>query len=574
MPIGTTITTNKFVVTKRVTRRPEQEQNNFFLELLKSIAATAISALAAKITGGIALKLAINHGLSNFVAQLISSGIRVATEFSINELYDRYKKQSSNLSTLLNLTPAIGEIGKITRSYRTTKILNLASKNKIINHLGITNANNLEDIIMQVKGKKIIQDNFKIWFNYTKTPSKETILNNLGVLARKELISNYKDINILKLNELLELETLLRKVNPSLVTKTRIFKEKWGNKVLNNFNTNINSISQMPTENWLLLLEKMRNSGIKPGTLFSLNTLRSENIFKSQFLNQFNKLIKKLKSLNPKNKINKYLQLKPVKKEVSKSWSTKYLDYKIQTSLNQSLSFIKKTRQWIKNLETKIESKIADYLDYKKIFNKVRNKFIKDGILLPLISNTFFAVKAKPTGILNDIAITIYYKKPESGFIGPIITTPIKLQQFLSANSSFRYYMYQSGWSIGWGKKKGEILPIMNFLPANVQHFYQSSTKLYYVLKPLLDNIIQKKHQEKDFLNKNKIAKKVVNTTLELSIDAVLGKGAIGKTVKNQIVKPLVNRRKRNFNKTIKKNFNKKINNNFANLAKNINKRW
>ncbi len=285
---------------------PRKQENDFLLELLKFVGMQVIGILLAKFTAGLSLKFSLSAGLSNLTSQLIASSVRVVTDFTINQVYDIYKEQSNTISTLLNLTPAIGEISKMSRAYKTTKFFNLAKENKIINHLGITTTNNLEQVISRVYNKKIILDKYKTWFDYTKKPTKETMLNHLGFLARKQFVKNYKSANVTTLGQLLETETLLRKINPNLVTKTRIFKEKWGNQFLNRYGTNINEISKMPTENWFNLITQMQKSGMRQGTLLSLNTLRAENFFRSQFLKRFNKIMeksKKLQKLSPTHQI-------------------------------------------------------------------------------------------------------------------------------------------------------------------------------------------------------------------------------------------------------------------------------
>lgn len=573
MAIGTSRTALQLQINKNLTRHPQQH-NNIVLELLKSVAIIAVSALAAKFTGGISLNIAIKYGLSNFAAQSIASTIKFATEFAINQLYDQYNEQSTTLSTILNLTPAIGEMSKISRAYKATKILKLAKEHKIINYLGINTANNLEEIINQVSGQKIIIDKYKLIYDYSKKPTKETIMSHLGFLTRKEFITNYKTADTLQLGQLLELETILRKINPNLVTKTRVFKEKLGNKLLTRFGTNTDEISQIPTEKWLSLISQMQQTGIRPGTILSLNTLRSENIFRSQFLKQMQKLIKKTKKINPRYHINRYLKFETPKAIPKQKYTLKYLDYQIQKNLSKVFKPIRKLRQYIKNFESKIEKQIKDYFDYKKIFTKVRNKIINDAILIPLISNTFFAVKVKKTGILNDVAIIIYYKNPENGFIGPIITTPIKLNQLLTVQSPFNYYMYHSGWSIGWGKKHGSNLPIMNFLPASVHEFYVNSVKFYKILAPLLKVNFNKKMQQKDFFNPKKRAKKFIsNNYIDWSIDASLGKGYVGKAAKKYVVWPIITKKTKLSIKP-EKRLKKKINQKFSKISKNLNRKW
>ncbi|WP_342263488.1 hypothetical protein [Spiroplasma endosymbiont of Clivina fossor] len=549
MPIGTNITALQLRVIKTTTRLPHKQENDFLLELLKFVGVQVIGILLAKFTAGLSLKFSLSAGLSNLTSQLIASSVRVVTDFTINQVYDIYKEQSNTISTLLNLTPAIGEISKISRAYKTTKFFNLAKENKIINHLGITTANNLEQVMYQVYNKKIILDKYKTWFDYTKKPTKETMLNHLGFLARKQFVKNYKSANVTTLGQLLEMETLLRKINPNLVTKTKIFKEKWGNQFLNRYGTNINEISKMPTENWFNLITQMQKSGIRQGTLLSLNTLRAENVFRSQFLKRFNKIMEKTKKLK---------KLSPT--------------YQIQKGLNKVFEPVRET---IKEIELKTTTKIQEYTNFKNIISRVQKKIITDGTLLPLISDVFFAVKVKPTGILTDIAITIYYQNPEYQPIGPIITTPLKLQQLITASSPFKFYMYESGWSIGWGKTKGNILSLMPFLPANVQEFYINSIKLYRVLTPLL-KITYDRYKEGNLFKVKENFNQVFNKDnyVNWAVDSVLGKGIVGRNVKNRFVRPLVKNKNINLKINAKNMIQKQITKKITTINKKLNRKW
>ncbi|WP_342263925.1 hypothetical protein [Spiroplasma endosymbiont of Clivina fossor] len=548
MPIGTNITALQLRVIK-TTRLPQKQENDFLLELLKFVGVQVIGILLAKFTAGLSLKFSLSAGLSNLTSQLIASSVRVVTDFTINQVYDIYKEQSNTISTLLNLTPAIGEISKISRAYKTTKFFNLAKENKIINHLGITTANNLEQVISQVHNKKIILDKYKTWFDYTKKPTKETMLNHLGFLARKQFVKNYKSANVTTLGQLLEMETLLRKINPNLITETRIFKEKWGNQFLNRYGTNINEISKMPTEKWFNLITQMQKSGIRQGTLLSLNTLRAENVFRSQFLKRFNKIMEKSKKLK---------KLSPT--------------YQIQKGLNKVFEPVRET---IKEIELKTKTKIQEYTNFKNIISRVQKKIITDGTLLPLISDVFFAVKVKPTGILTDIAITIYYQNPEYPPIGPIITTPLKLQQLITASSPFKFYMYESGWSIGWGKTKGNILSLMPFLPANVQEFYINSIKLYRVLTPLL-KITYDRYKEGNLFKVKENLNQVFNKDnyVNWAVDSVLGKGIVGRNAKNLIVRPLIKNKNINLKINAKNMIQKQITKKITTINKKLNRKW
>ncbi|RUP70419.1 hypothetical protein D6D54_09710, partial [Spiroplasma poulsonii] len=73
--------------------------------------------------------------------------VETATDFSVNQIYDKLTSEVTVKSTALNLLPAIGGIGKLTRAARTTRILKLAKETKLLEKLGVITANNLEDVV-------------------------------------------------------------------------------------------------------------------------------------------------------------------------------------------------------------------------------------------------------------------------------------------------------------------------------------------------------------------------------------------------------------------------------------------
>ncbi len=133
-------------------------------------------------------------GLSNFAAAFISFGVETATDFAVNQIYDKLTSEVTVKSTALNLLPAIGEVGKLTRAARTTIILKLAKETKLLEKLVVITANNLEDIVKQVTGKKILSD--KLIFDFTKHANNETLLYKIGKLAQNDFYKGFKVSNL------------------------------------------------------------------------------------------------------------------------------------------------------------------------------------------------------------------------------------------------------------------------------------------------------------------------------------------------------------------------------------------
>ncbi len=97
-------------------------------------------------------------------------------------------------SAVLNLLPEIGGVGKLRRAARTTIILKLAKETKLLEKLGVITANNLEDVLIQVTGKKILS--VKLLFDFTKQANNETLLYTIGKLARNSFYKGFKVSNL------------------------------------------------------------------------------------------------------------------------------------------------------------------------------------------------------------------------------------------------------------------------------------------------------------------------------------------------------------------------------------------
>ncbi len=107
-------------------------------------------------------------------------------------------------STALNLLPAIGGVGKLTCAAWTTRILKLAKETKLLEKLGVITSNNLEDVVKQVIGKKILSD--KLIFYFTKQAINETLLYTIVKLSRNDFYKGFKVSNLETINNLLKIE--------------------------------------------------------------------------------------------------------------------------------------------------------------------------------------------------------------------------------------------------------------------------------------------------------------------------------------------------------------------------------
>ncbi|WP_338991598.1 hypothetical protein [Spiroplasma endosymbiont of Seladonia tumulorum] len=321
MPIGTSKTALIYAVKKNPTRLSiQQQEKSFGLQLLEFLGIQVLALGLSVLTGGIASAVGLGAGLSNFAAAFISFGVETATDFAVNQIYDKLTSEVTAKSTALNLLPAIGGIGKLTRAVRTTRILKLAKETKLLEKLGVITANNLEDVVRQVTGKKILSS--KLIFDFTKQANNETLLYTIGKLARNDFYKGFKVSNLETINNLLKIEKNIQKISPKLVQKIPRVNEKNANKWLSEYGLNIDKISKINTNEWYNIMTNLHKKGVGKNLLLNANLMRGSKIFNNKLLNIFYqtpiKLNKILNHLNPNFYIQKVTKklLAPIEKQI------------------------------------------------------------------------------------------------------------------------------------------------------------------------------------------------------------------------------------------------------------------
>ncbi|UZQ31030.1 MAG: hypothetical protein OHM56_05940 [Spiroplasma phoeniceum] len=373
MPIGTSKTALIYAVKKNPTRLSIQQQEKIFgLQLLEFLGIQVLALGLSVLTGGIASAVGLGAGLSNFAAAFISFGVETATDFAVNQIYDKLTSEVTAKSTALNLLPAIGGIGKLTRAVRTTRILKLAKETKLLEKLGVITANNLEDVVRQVTGKKILSS--KLIFDFTKQANNETLLYTIGKLAQNDFYKGFKVSNLETINNLLKIEKNIQKISPKLVQKIPRVNEKNANKWLSEYGLNIDKISKINTNEWYNIMTNLHKKGAGKNLLLNANLMRGSKIYNNKLLNILHKTPIKL------NKVLNYLNP----------------NFYIQKVTKKLLAPIEKQ---IITIKQKVINKITDKT--KKILSKFETKAIKKGQLLPFAygSDVFLAVKIVPLSV-------------------------------------------------------------------------------------------------------------------------------------------------------------------------------
>lgn len=520
MPIGTSKTSIIYAVKKIPTRSSiQQQEKNFGLQLLEFLGVQVLALGLAALTGGIASAVGIGVGLSNFAAGFIVFGVETATDFAVNQIYDSLTSEITITNTAINLLPALGGIGKLTRAARTTKILKLAKETKILEKLGVITAKNLEDIVKQVAGKRILVTGLlnkklssKLLFDFTKKVNNETLLHSIGKLARNDFYKGFKVTDLATINNLLKIEKNIQKISPKLVKKISQVNEKSANKWLSEYGLNIDKISKISTNEWYTIMANLHKKGVGKNLILNANLMRGSKIYNNKLLNILNKTPKIL------NKSSNYLNP----------------NFYIQKATKKLLAPIEKR---IAAIKQKVTSKITDKT--KTLLSKFQTKAIQKGQLLPFAygSDVFLAAHVVPLFVAGEVALTIYYRNPKY-FPIVVMTTLIKVEQFVLAKEPFVYYM-NSEWFIGWGATKIGLFNLVSFANPAYQQVVRDSFKLYRTIAKVLK--VQEQFKN-NFTNKNK----TLQTLEESAVSSLLG-GGLAFQAYQQI------RSKQSLNKTIKR---------------------
>lgn len=509
MPIGTFKTAPIYNVKKTPKRLSyQQQEKNFGLQLLEFIGIQVLALGLSVLTGGIASSFGLSMGLSNFAAAFISFGVETATDFAVNQIYDKLTSEVTAKSTVLNLLPSIGGVGKLTRAARVTRVLKLAKETKLLEKLGVITANNLEDVLTQVIGKKILSD--KSLFDFTKKANNETLLYTIGKLAWNYFYKSFKVSNLSTINNLLKIEKNIQKIIPTLVQKTSRANEKNANKWLSRYGLNIYKISKIGTNEWYKIMANLHKKGVDKNLILNANLIRGSKIYHNKLLNILHqtpiKLNNFLNHLNPNFYIQKVTKklLSPIEKQI-----------------------------------IAIKQKVINKIDKqtKKILSKFETKAVQKGQLLPFAygSDVFLAVKIAPLSVAGEATLTIYYKNPKYAPI-VIMTTLIRAEQFVLDPEPFKFYI-NSEWFIGWGFKKTSLFNLVSFAPLAYQQVVKDSFKIYRTIA----KVLKLQEQLKNNFNKDKL----LNTVEDTMVTILLGKGLAFKTYKQL-------RTKQDINKTIK----------------------
>jgi len=519
MPIGTASTAIVFKINKPKHTRisKHQEHKSWWLEILEMIGIQVIALALAPFTGGLSEDLALGLGTSDLLASITATGVEFATDFTINQVYDYLKGQVTPLNTFFNLLPAFAGINKITRGYRTSKFIKLAQKTKTLEEIGIKEAKNLQDIINQVSGKKILTDKIigeqRYLFNYAFAPNRETILQNLGYVAQRQFHNNFKKFEEQELKDYLSLQNTLIKLSPQLTPKFKIKDIDNANNFLKQYHTDLKTVLKMNQHDWLNLVHtiQIQNRGGKT-LILTLQQLRANAIkfnFKNSWIHE---------SVLKINQTFKYFDIRfYLKKGLNQFWKdTSYFE-KLREKIYKLQVRIEKLEQKAMEKLNKLKEKATD------LFTSAEKKAIKHAQLIPLNSPVFIGCKIQPLS-LDKCAIAIYHRNPKYKPI-VVIDTFIKAETFVTQTHPFHWYRWYSGWYIGYGVQSNKWLKTIAFAPPVVQQIIRDSFKIH---REIL-RIIRTYHKVINIINNpiENINKSFKSVSLKFGVNTLFGTGLL-----------------------------------------------
>lgn len=542
MPIGTTSTALIIKTYKpKITRLPQKdEQKSFWWLLLETAMLTVLTTAAAAATGGVASGAVLALGASDFAASIASFTTRVLVEFAVNQIIDEIQQQATKNTVLNLLLPIAFNANTITRGYRTTKILKLAKSTKTLKKLGIQETNNIQQIINKLNNTKLLTDKIngkKQLFNFAKM-NREKVLQNIGFVTHESFKFNFQKLSINEIKENILLQVNLAKLSPKLLPNLKIKNFDNINSFLKRFGTDYDTVIKMNQFEWLNLISEIQRTNSGKALVLTLQQVRNTTLK----YNFNNKIISD--SLNKINRTFKYFNINYyIDKGIEKIWeNTPYF-----AKLKEKILIL---QQRIEKIEKQVTSKIEKLkINAKELFSNTEKNIITKFNLIPLVSPVFLACKIEPVTIGKCI-ITIFYKDERYDPI-VIFDTLIKVEIFISQAHPFFWYWNNSGWALGYGIKKNNVINFVKLLPGVTKKAAKEALKINFQIK-----IIKHKYQilEKGLFNQN-FNNKIINQSINF------GTRTVFKNKSTRLLSHLIQKRV-NYKKVIKnssKNIRKKL---------------
>lgn len=480
MPIGTQSTAILLKnYSPKITRQPKSKQElNFWNLLLETIILTVVATAAGALTGGIASTAILSLGATDLAAGIGSFAVRTLVGFSIDQIFDTMKNQVTPKTTILNLLLQVGfNANKVSRGYRTTKILRLAKDTKTLQKLGVDEVKNIQDVIKQLSNTSLLTkdiNNKKQLFKFGKL-NREQVLQEIGFVTQENFKFNFKNLSMAEIKQNLSLQENLLKLSPKLIPTAKINSLDQVNNFLKKFGTDYETVVKMKQVDWFNFIAQLQKSNRGKSLVLTLQQIRSEGKKYNLISKGLDYVNKRFKYLNPNYYVNAAL---------TKAWKSKK-NIPVFSQVKAKIQLLEKR---ISAIEEKVFSRIKNLkLKGKDFFSKAEKYAINQFNLIPLTSPVFLACKIDPIGF-NQVVITIFYRDSR---YDPIVVTDTldKAEDLIDAEHPFSWYWHESGWALGYGINKHSINTLVALLPDTARQITQEGLRINFQIRKLMKKL-------------------------------------------------------------------------------------
>ncbi|MCL8213758.1 hypothetical protein LD119_00709 [Mesoplasma sp. JKS002660] len=462
----------------------ERKKTSIWLQILKIVGIGVLAAGLAALGQEWATAGLIALGASETVVTAGAALTSAAIEFGVMEISDAIEGDVSVLGTFSNALPFVGAATAIKRGMKLTRILELASSTGLLKELKYTDEEikSLSQLARMLSKQNVVVDNVVYKFG-RPSDAKSTLLKLIADRTGSKAISNGS--HVLKkgldfadfddFDDLLELQKLLRQVNPNLYPHIQTKYYSQAKQLLKDQELKPKDLLNNDLFGKLMLSATTKSGNRSASIIWALYGLRMTAEINSQLLNRLSYALKTtanfLQKIDPLYWLKK--ETKRIISKIRKS-SSKWLSAQIKKY--RALQMIKKGRDFIVEEINKLNR-----VNLKKIILNTDNDL--DRVLFPIDSAWLLAYKFKK--IISEYIVTIYFKDPR---YQPRIFhwNQLQFDRWLQAVAEGRAgEYYKANLELGYHLKISVFGAVLKFLPPIILQFIKESQKVYQQIQRL-----------------------------------------------------------------------------------------
>jgi hypothetical protein len=452
---------NQLVTYKKKLVSNKKETTNKWWSIFKSLLITVALVALTVATDGIGAAAAGAMGLAEGLGSVVAFGIDTAIQFTINEGMDALTGNINLSNTLQNLAFSAIDIGRIGRGFKNQKLLKIAKELKLFDEAKIAEKiRNFYDLSKALSMKDIVVGGTKLAFGRKIVESE--LIEAINSLATNAFKKELKTLTNDEVKLFLELQKTIRKINPKLVENFSEFKKNFDFE--KHFDMNVDEFIKLSNDE---AIGKILEKDFAESTMEKLFSIREEAKFQEEFIQVFKRFKDKWKSrldkINPK----------------------KYVSKIIEKILEKPKAFI-----------TKIEMKTKSFLE--KLGKKELTVIEKYSLIPCREESMFVGFRFEPSSISGEGYIMLY-KRDHINMDGSVSkynvvrawTNQVTVETFAVSQHQNRFYLYESGWALGWGFTQKQfkflslISPRVSAVINKVRKIYTTVLEVYIVASTL-----------------------------------------------------------------------------------------